>query len=204
MFKDAGDLVAAAALLDAIEARARDDDDATRRRVDELRTELRRDRILEKFGILLDGRYIVSDLNAALERADGEPTSVVLADVDDFKQFNEAYGYKVGDAVLRAVFSTMKDVVGQRGDVYRSGGEEVVCLLPFTDVSACQEIAERCRAQIESDKVKHQDRELSVTVSIGTATSPPSVPDGPLLEDLAEMALKKAKRSGKNQVLAGS
>jgi GGDEF domain-containing protein len=62
------------------------------RRIDELRDHLRRDRILEKFGILLDGRYITSDLIYFLERADGEPVSFLLGGVDDFKRFNSDYG----------------------------------------------------------------------------------------------------------------
>lgn len=170
------------------------------RRIDELRDQLRRDRVLERFGILLDGRYFVSDLVDFLERARGEPVSLIFGDVDDFKRFNTEHGYKAGDAVLRNVFSIMRRAVGNRGEVYRRGGEEIVALIPYCDLETSQALAERIREEIETTAISFEEKELHTTLSIGVASSPPCDPDGPGLETQAEIALKKAKDEGKNCV----
>ncbi len=171
------------------------------RRIDELRDLLRRDRVLEKFGILLDGRYIVSDLISFLERVGSESLSVLLADVDDFKRFNTECGYKAGDAVLRHVFSIIKQTVGGRGEVYRQGGEEIVVLLPYCHIDEAKALSERIREIVENSAVTYENRELHITLSIGVTASPPCNPDGPALETYAEIGLKQAKSKGKNRVV---
>lgn len=171
------------------------------RRIDELRDLLRHDRVLEKFGILLDGRYIVSDLIFFLERVNSEPLSLLLADVDDFKQFNENYGYKAGDAVLRHVFRIVKHAVNSLGEVYRQGGEEILTLLPYCGLDKAKALAERIRENVEKTVVSYEDKELHITLSIGVAASPPCNPDGPALEAYAEHGLKQAKKLGKNRVI---
>jgi len=171
------------------------------RRIEELRELLRRDRVLEKFGILLDGRYIVSDLIHFLERVNGEPISLLLADVDDFKRFNTEYGYKAGDAVLRHAFSTIKQTVSSRGEVYRQGGEEILILLPYCGIDEGKALAERIRDKIENTTVPYEGNQLHVTLSIGVTASPPCNPDGPALEAYAENGLKRAKSMGKNCVI---
>jgi two-component system, cell cycle response regulator len=171
------------------------------RHIEELRDQLRRDRVLDRFGILFDGRYIVSDLIDFLERANGEPVSVLLADVDDFKRFNFDYGYKAGDAVLCHVFRTMRRTIAHRGEVYRRGGEEIEALLPYCDLDANEALARRVCEEVAKSIVSHDGKELLVTLSIGVAASPPSDSDGPGLEADAENALKRAKREGKNRVI---
>jgi diguanylate cyclase (GGDEF)-like protein len=156
---------------------------------------------LEAFGILLDGRYLVSDLNHFLERTNGESLCLLLADVDDFKQFNSNHGYKAGDAVLRHVFRIIKGAVSSRGEVYRRGGEEIVALLPYCGLDEGRMLAERIRDEIYRTPTSYEDRSLKVTLSIGASSSPPCNPDGPALEAYAENALKQAKSSGKNQVV---
>jgi diguanylate cyclase (GGDEF)-like protein len=170
------------------------------RRIDELRDQLRRDRILEKFGILLDGRYITSDLVYFLERAKSEPVSLLLGDVDDFKRFNSDHGYKAGDAVLQQVFQIVRRAVRDRGEVYRRGGEEIVALLPYTGIEASKALAKHICEEVAGTFVLYDDQTLHATLSIGLAASPPSDPDGPRLETYAEHALKEAKNQGKNCV----
>ena len=171
------------------------------RRIEELRDLLRHDRVLEKFGILLDGRYIVSDLIHFLERVNGEPISLILADVDDFKRFNTEYGYKAGDAVLRHAFSTIKQTVSSRGEVYRQGGEEILILVPYCGIDEGKALAERIRDKVEKTTVLYEESQLHVTLSIGVTASPPCNPDGPALEAYAENGLKRAKSTGKNRVV---
>lgn len=155
----------------------------------------------KNFGILIDGRYIVSDLNHFLESANGEAVSLLLADVDDFKQFNSQHGYKAGDEVLRHVFRTTRRVVGNLGDVCRRGGEEVIAILPYVDLKRAIEVGERIREEVGSTVVQHENAELHATLSIGVAASPPHDPDGPALETHAENGLKQAKNSGKNRLV---
>lgn len=171
------------------------------RRIEQLREQLRRDRILESFGILLDGRYIVSDLIHFLERTDGDSLSFLLADIDDFKKFNSDHGYKAGDAVLRQVFRIIKQIVSNRGEVYRRGGEEIVALLPYSKLEESRCVAERIREEVEKTPVVYDGKNLHVTLSIGVAASPPCNPDGPALEAHGEHGLKQAKDGGKNRVV---
>jgi two-component system cell cycle response regulator len=171
------------------------------RRIDELRDLLRRDRVLDRSGILLDGRYLISDLIYFLERVDGGPVSVLFADVDDFKQFNSNHGYQAGDAVLRQVFRLIRRSVGDRGEVYRRGGEEIVAVLPYCGLEQSGPLAESIRQQVEAEPVIHAGEELRVTLSIGIAASPPYDPDGPALEAQAGNAVGRAKAAGKNRVI---
>jgi diguanylate cyclase (GGDEF)-like protein len=172
-----------------------------RRHIDELRDRLRRDRVLERFGILLDGRYIVSDLIRFLESANGAPVSLLFADVDDFKQFNSKYGYKAGDDVLRHVFTIARRIIGNRGEVYRRGGEEIVAVLPYCGLDVGRDAAERIREEVANTTVAYDQQELYTTLSIGVAASPPRDPDGTALETHAENALNRAKAEGKNRVV---
>jgi diguanylate cyclase (GGDEF)-like protein len=171
------------------------------RRIEELREQLRRDRILEKFGILLDGRYIVSDLIDFLEKTKGSSLSLLLADVDDFKVFNTNHGYQGGDAVLRQVFRLFQQMIGVRGEVYRRGGEEILALLPFCELQGSKELAERICETVSQTEVSHDGKKLRVTVSIGVTASLPHDPDGPALEVHAENGLREAKKAGKDRVV---
>lgn len=136
-----------------------------------------------------------------LERANGEPVSVLLADVDDFGLFNSEHGYKAGDALLCHVFRTMRRTIAHRGEVYRRGGEEIEALLPYCGLDAGEALAQRVCEEVAKTLVSHNGKDLHVTLSIGVAASPPSDPDGPGLEAHAENALKRAKREGKNRVI---
>ena len=170
------------------------------RRIELLRDDLRRDRVLDKFGILLDGRYIISDLIDLLERTNGEPVAVLFADIDNFGKFNKDHGHQAGDSVLRRVFHVIKKAADGRGEVYRRGGEEVIVLLPHFNQEAALTMAEGIRTEVERTVVEHKDLVLQVTISIGVAASPPHAPDGPGLEVLADSALQNAKQAGRNRV----
>jgi diguanylate cyclase (GGDEF)-like protein len=171
------------------------------RRIEELRDELKRDRILEKFGILLDGRYIITDLMQALDQARGEPVSLLFADVDDFKRFNTDFGSQAGDEVLRSIFTTFRDQIGDRGEVYRRGGEEIVSILPYCALDRAAELAELIRRLVSGSAIRFKEDSLKASVSIGVAASPPSVADAPILEANAEDQMKRAKANGKNQTV---
>jgi diguanylate cyclase len=127
-----------------------------------------------------------------------------MADIDNFKQFNEDHGYKGGDAVLRHVFSTIKQTVKDQGEVYRQGGEEILILLPYYDIDKGKALAERIREKVEKTTVPYEGKQLHVTLSMGVTASPPCNPDGPALEAYAENGLKQAKSTGKNRVVVSA
>ena len=128
--------------------------------------------------------------------------SLIFADIDNFRDFNNNYDYDTGDAVLRQLARTMRSVFRDTDFIARYGGEEFVVILPETDFNAVHSIAERLRTKVEATRVASKHGELSVTVSIGTATVDiPSFNRNDFF-NLAVDALHKAKRSGRNHTIS--
>lgn len=136
----------------------------------------------------------------------GEPVSVLFVDVDHFKNFNDEHGHAVGDRVLQVFAITLRDVVGDRGKVFRYGGEEFAIVCPGADDVAAAMAAESAR-----DAVEHEARvskrgggeELSITCSIGTATHDGGTFDSAeSLIKAADESLYLAKSAGRNCVRA--
>lgn len=127
---------------------------------------------------------------------EGTALSLVLADVDHFKNLNDEYGHPEGDRVLRVVASELRRVVGTRGVACRYGGEEFVAVLPGVGEIEAIEIAEAMRAAVESS---HPDG-LKVTASFGVASWTPETRSRAELIAQSDKALYLAKRSGRNRV----
>lgn len=173
-----------------------------RRRIEELRELLRRDRILEPFGVLLDIRYVVPDLQDALGRDPNVPVSVLCADMDDFKQVNTEAGHGGGDVVMTAYLEAAKDAIGVFGNAYRGRGDEVVGVILGQGHGRAIEVADTLRKKVESMRCEHKGKKLPrVTTSIGVATSPP-LPRTLDLQIVADQRNKRAKDNGKNCVVA--
>jgi diguanylate cyclase (GGDEF)-like protein len=132
------------------------------------------------------------------------PLSLVMLDIDDFKQLNDAHGHQAGDEVLRRIGSILRGSVRQ-GDVCgRYGGEEFLLGLPETDLQGAQVVAENVRRRIADSRFVDEDHPVPVTVSLGVAAFPARAGDLPSLIEAADRALYSAKRSGKNRhVVAG-
>lgn len=132
----------------------------------------------------------------------GHPLSLVIFDLDNFKQINDNFGHLQGDKVLRTMSDLVKSEI--RGyDVFaRYGGEEFVLMLPQTPSEGAIPVAEKIREKIEKYKFEGLGRG-EVTVSIGVATYPnDEVQDSKDLISAADNALYKAKENGKNQVVS--
>jgi diguanylate cyclase (GGDEF)-like protein len=144
-------------------------------------------------------RQMIMRRHAAF-RQFGEKTTLLMADIDDFKKVNDTYGHPVGDAILKDVSSCIMSSV--RGDdmAFRYGGEEFAIILPATDIPGALIAAERLRALIEHYPFKADQHVLKVTVSIGLASWPASADDIRTLINEADQALYSAKRDGKNRV----
>ena len=129
--------------------------------------------------------------------------SLVMIDIDYFKQFNDSYGHLEGDACLRQVATAMLKSLRASDFAARYGGEEFVCILPETDSDGALITAERIRSKVESLKIIHATSTASgyVTVSLGVVTFRPEQGDGALdLVEMADQMLYQAKNSGRNRV----
>ena len=130
----------------------------------------------------------------------GAPLSLILADIDHFKKFNDTYGHQAGDRCLRDVATLMDAIVQRAGDqVARYGGEEFAAMLPETEAEGAAAIAERMRQAVEGLETEGG----RVTVSFGVATT--IARDGATADALvaaADSALYEAKRAGRNLVRA--
>ena len=126
------------------------------------------------------------------------PLSLLLLDLDHFKQVNDQYGHAAGDQVLASVGAALRSVVRERDFAGRNGGEEFAVLLPDTDIGVALEVAERVRATIAEVTLPGTD--VPVTASIGVAGFPSHASTPERLERLADAALYVAKRQGRNRV----
>jgi diguanylate cyclase (GGDEF)-like protein len=126
------------------------------------------------------------------------PLSLLLLDLDHFKQVNDQRGHQVGDQVLANVGATLRNVLRVRDFAGRNGGEEFAVLLPDTSITEALEIAERVRAAVAEISLPGSD--VSVTASIGVAVFPDHASTPDRLERLADAALYLAKRQGRNRV----
>jgi diguanylate cyclase (GGDEF)-like protein len=125
------------------------------------------------------------------------PMSLILLDVDLFKQYNDRFGHPAGDDVLRSLSRTLRESLRERDVVARYGGEEFVILLPATPTDEALSVAERLRSRIES--VPWPLRE--VTASFGVATTVPEITAAAALVEAADQALYQAKLAGRNRVV---
>ncbi|HKR64042.1 MAG TPA: diguanylate cyclase [Thermoanaerobaculia bacterium] len=131
------------------------------------------------------------------------PLSVVLVDVDQFKNINDSFGHQVGDEVLAEVARRFARSARSSDTVARYGGEEFVVLLPETPLADAVSFAEKLRSAIASAPVRVPGGELPVTVSVGAASLAHTGFASPAeMIQAADQALYRAKRNGRNRVEA--
>lgn len=153
---------------------------------------------------LFNRRYFDHRLQQEIQRArrDHLPCSVMLVDVDDFKQVNDQHGHDVGDRVLRHISSLLKNTLRVSDEITaRFGGEEFAILLPNTSAKQVPAVAERVRARIAAAPVPVLvgSGRLSISVGVSTFTPPGTLSADELLKQ-ADVALYAAKQAGKNAV----
>jgi diguanylate cyclase len=133
----------------------------------------------------------------------GSPLSVLLIDIDRFKQFNDNFGHGVGDQVLRLLASALRERLREHDLPARYGGEELIAVLPGADLTVCEAVAERIRRSVSECRItRRATGELlpGITVSIGVAQFRPGESTAQLIER-CDNALYLAKRSGRNQIV---
>lgn len=154
-------------------------------------------------------RHFDAVLDAEWKRAarNGTTLSMLLLDVDFFKNFNDIYGHIAGDDCLRDIASTASQCVRRSTDlVARFGGEEFAIILPETDEQGAAALAERIRAAVELHNVRHAGNTHGVvTISIGCAALIPARGNTSLeLIEAADKALYRGKSIGRNAVVRAS
>lgn len=152
---------------------------------------------------LANRRHFLTLLDQELVRYERhpQPLSLLMIDVDHFKQFNDCYGHQVGDLVLQRVADTINGTIRKPDTACRYGGEEFVVLLPETGVEAAARLAQRLLEAIEETTVAHNEKLLGVTASLGVGTlGDDEAADAATLLERADQALYAAKNSGRNQL----
>lgn len=137
----------------------------------------------------------------------GMPMSLIMADVDYFKAFNDHYGHQAGDDCLKTVATLLAGQVGRPDDLMaRFGGEEFVCLLSGTDEAGAREVGERMLAAVRDARLPHAASPVAphVTLSLGIASARPqtATASGALL-GLADTLLYQVKTDGRNGLRSG-
>jgi diguanylate cyclase (GGDEF)-like protein len=136
---------------------------------------------------------------------DGALLSLIMADIDHFKEYNDAHGHLPGDDCLRRVAAALARSAARAGDlVARYGGEEFACVLPGSGAEAAVAVAERMRAAVAAEQIPHGASTVAdhVTVSLGATTTVPSrAADPTLLLRSADQALYRAKEGGRDRIV---
>jgi diguanylate cyclase (GGDEF)-like protein len=151
-------------------------------------------------------RYLMETLESETKRAQrhDQPYAILMIDVDRFKKLNDASGHLMGDAVLTRIGVILRRVIRDIDCAARYGGEEFMVLLPETSVDAALAVAERIRTEVAQETVGENDRKVSVTVSIGVAGYPSHGAASEAVISSADVALYRAKRSGRNTVVVAA
>ncbi len=132
----------------------------------------------------------------------GQPLSLLVFDVDLFKQINDNYGHKAGDKALRLIARALTQNIRDSDFLARYGGEEFVIVMPETSLPAAMTAAEKLRAAVEQIQFHYQQMQVSITVSGGGAVfSNDDNPDSAFQR--ADQALYQAKREGRNRCCSG-
>lgn len=132
------------------------------------------------------------------DRSD-EPVSMMMIDIDKFKDVNDTHGHAVGDKVLIEVAATIRALARKGDAVCRMGGEEFLVICRNADLHSTLAAAERVRAAVSGLKVDIEQAQLSVTISIGIASREADMTDPGTLVNAADKALYGAKTNGRNR-----
>jgi diguanylate cyclase (GGDEF)-like protein len=158
--------------------------------------------IVDDLTRLYNSRHFYHQIKMELDRADryGQPLTLLLFDIDDFKRFNDTYGHIEGDQVLQRLGQVVKNCLRQTDSAYRYGGEEFTVLLPMTTSKEGIVTAERIRSEFKKETFTPvPGREVHMTVSIGLA----QYESNEKIKDLIERAdqfMYRGKKHGKDRV----
>ncbi len=171
-----------------------------------LRETLRHLSIRDGLTGLFNRRFLEASLERELPRSmrSEQPMGVLMIDIDHFKEFNDSFGHEAGDAVMQALGVLLKNSVRAEDVPCRFGGEEFAVLLPGASLEVARERAEKLRSAAQGLNVRSGGRPVGpISLSIGVAAFPLHGRDANEVLKVADEALYRAKRSGRNQVQVG-
>jgi diguanylate cyclase (GGDEF)-like protein/PAS domain S-box-containing protein len=168
-----------------------------------LRAELQEQAIRDPLTNVYNRRFLADSMDRELAQADRneKPASVVIMDIDFFKQFNDTYGHRCGDFVLQYIAKFLGDRI-RRGDVLcRYGGEEFVVFMPSAPLAAAYQRAETWRNDIANAFIEYEGLHLKTSFSAGVAGFPVHGSTSDAILNAADKALYQAKNTGRNRVV---
>ncbi|HBY06257.1 MAG TPA: hypothetical protein DEH22_00090 [Chloroflexi bacterium] len=128
------------------------------------------------------------------------PISIMMLDLDYYKEINDTYGHVLGDLALKQIAEQCNQNIRKTDILARYGGDEFIILLPETDIIQCEEIAERLRKYMELNPITIDDTAFRITLSVGISGTSKKIPELNFLLKCADAALYQAKASGRNCV----
>jgi len=176
--------------------------DITERR--QIEQELQRQARIDYLTGIANRRYFIDQSELELSRTlrYDKQLSVLMLDIDHFKQVNDTHGHRTGDIVLQKLSLICKDALRDVDVLGRLGGEEFAVLLPETPLERAVEVAERLRDTVARSPIAVESGlPLNITVSIGVATLKGKETNIDMLLNLADGALYRAKEGGRNRVV---
>lgn len=137
-----------------------------------------------------------------LAKSSGRKLSLIMLDIDHFKNVNDTHGHQFGDYVLAGISGRVQRTLRASDSAYRYGGEEIAIILEQADAAKAYEIAERLRVNIEARKFRSGGTTFGVTISLGVAELVEGVAGPKSLVERADRALYASKEGGRNRVTA--
>ena len=182
--------------------------EARRRELEQEHRQLQERSLRDRLTGLFNRAYFDETLAREVSHAgrSASTVGVLFADVDHFKQVNDAHGHGFGDEVLRGVAEAFRRVLRRSDVAARWGGEEFVVMIPQPSEGGLAAVAERLRAAVEQAEFTHGGRRVPITASFGAALAVPAADsdDGDRLVRTADEAMYAAKRDGRNRVVVRS
>jgi len=176
------------------------------REIDALQSELREQAIRDPLTDLFNRRYLQETLTRELARMIREemPLSIIMLDIDKFKNFNDTFGHATGDALLKALASLLKLLTREADIACRYGGEEFLVVMPGSTLENATKRAEEIRQRFANTTVSLDGNLLNATVSLGVSCYPLHGQTNDALIKHADQALYTAKNNGRNRVIVYS
>jgi len=145
-------------------------------------------------------RYLIDFLTREISlcRRHSRPLSLLLFDIDRFKQINDGFGHASGDQVLREMVELAREGVRREECLARYGGDEFVVVMPETELEGARIVAERTRSRVEGHAFAFAGRLIPVTISVGVTVLAPEMADAEAMLAAADTQLYAAKMAGRN------